>query len=251
MLQQAATEQMPPAAASSDHGRSMHQHVQSGACQRARQKVVEQNQAMNGMVKCTKWEQALVVLPELQEQRLEPSVVTYNTLISACVQGAQWALALSFLHHLQQQRLANVISFSTALSALDAASLWIEAVALLMSMGGASVEGNSMTYNAAISACSKGILPKPCSFLLTFFLARACSHCKRLHARLKASALSGHAWSVALLLLHELEMENPEVSRSIIPYNTAIRHLVAFARDAIMWPVTLQISCQRWHRAFP
>ena len=117
--------------------------------------VLEHNKIINAHVKQAQWQRALAVLTDLQEDRLEPSVVTYNTAISACVQGVQWDLALAFLNVLQQQRLADVITFSTTLSSLEAASLWSQAVALLVSMVAAKVSRNSVTYNATISACAR------------------------------------------------------------------------------------------------
>ena len=112
------------------------------------------NQNIHNLAKRTQWQQALAVLPQLEDQKLKASVVTYNTAITACVRGAQWKIAISFLHHLQNQRLANVITFSAALSSLDAASLWAHAMILLASMEGFGVQRNSITYNAAISACA-------------------------------------------------------------------------------------------------
>ena len=118
--------------------------------------MVEYNKAMNSFVKRVHWQEALAMLPELRQNSLEASVVTYNTAISACVGGAHWELAMSFLHQLQHERLANVITFSTALSSLEVSSLWAEAVVLLTSMGDLGVGRNSITYSAAISACAKG-----------------------------------------------------------------------------------------------
>ena len=118
--------------------------------------LLEYNKAINTCVKQSQWQQALALLPELEEYGLQASLVTYNTAASACVRGAQWELALSFLHQLQHGRLADVITFSTTLSSLEVASLWAEAITLLLSMSDAQVVRNSITYNAAISACAKG-----------------------------------------------------------------------------------------------
>ncbi|OLP88849.1 Pentatricopeptide repeat-containing protein, chloroplastic [Symbiodinium microadriaticum] len=148
--------------------------------------IEDYNQAIHNLAKRTQWQQALELLPQLEDHRLKASVVTYNTAIAACVRGAQWKIAISFLHHLQNQRLANVITFSTALSSLDAASLWAHAIVLLASMEGFGVRRNSITYNAAISACANS---------------------------------EGESWAAALCLLHTLEQGNTETS--IIPYNSA------------------------------
>eukprot|EP00439_Symbiodinium_sp_Y106_P052164 s3822_g6.t6 len=144
------------------------------------------NQNIHNLAKRTQWQQALAVLPQLEDQKLKASVVTYNTAITACVRGAQWKIAISFLHHLQNQRLANVITFSAALSSLDAASLWAHAMILLASMEGFGVQRNSITYNAAISACANS---------------------------------ESESWAAALWLLDALELGNTETS--IIPYNSA------------------------------
>ena len=118
--------------------------------------LLEYNKAINACVKQSQWQRALALLPELEEYELQASLVTYNTAASACVRGAQWELALSFLHQLQHDRLADVITFSTTLSSLEVASLWAEAITLLLSMADVEVVRNSITYNAAISACAKG-----------------------------------------------------------------------------------------------
>ncbi|CAE7784367.1 unnamed protein product [Symbiodinium sp. CCMP2592] len=148
--------------------------------------IEDYNQVIHNLAKRTQWQQALAVLPQLEDQRLKASVVTYNTAITACVRGAQWKIAISFLHHLQSQRLANVITFSAALSSLDAASLWAHAMVLLASMEGFGVRRNSITYNAAISACANS---------------------------------ESESWAAALGLLDALELGNTRTS--IIPYNSA------------------------------
>ena len=118
--------------------------------------LLEFNKAISGFVKKAQWRRALAVLPELEQQGLKASVVTCNTAISACARGAQWELAMLFLHQLQHERLADVITFSTTLSSLEVASLWARALALLFSTCCARISPNSVTYNAAISACAKG-----------------------------------------------------------------------------------------------
>ena len=51
---------------------------------------------------------------------------------------------------------ANTISYNAAISACEQGGEWQRARQLLGAMGQASVETDTISYNAAISACEKG-----------------------------------------------------------------------------------------------
>ncbi|CAJ1457207.1 unnamed protein product [Effrenium voratum] len=76
------------------------------------------------MAKCEDWERVLVMFTDIAEGRVRRSAVSFNTAMSACEAAGKWQCVLQLL----QRELADVISFSVALSASLAAGrsvLWL------------------------------------------------------------------------------------------------------------------------------
>ena len=61
--------------------------------------------------------QALQLLDEMPQRRLDPDVISFSAAISACEKSEQWEKALELLDEMQQRKLEpDVISFSAAIS---------------------------------------------------------------------------------------------------------------------------------------
>eukprot|EP00959_Pyramimonas_sp_CCMP1952_P443997 9295455-Pyramimonas_sp.AAC.1 len=59
--------------------------------------VVSYNAGISACEKAGQWEQALLLLGELQEARIDPTVISCSAGISACEKRGQWQHALSVL----------------------------------------------------------------------------------------------------------------------------------------------------------
>ena len=71
------------------------------------------------------------------------TLVSYNAGISACEKGGQWPEALSLLREMDQVKLEpNVISYNAGVSACEKGKQWPEALSLLREMEEVKVEPN-------------------------------------------------------------------------------------------------------------
>ena len=101
------------------------------------------------------WQQALLLLDELENRRLEGRVIGYNSAINVCGKAGRWEYALLvFERCLADVNLeASIVTFGAAASACEKSGQWKEALKLL---GRAERMGNSnVLLNSAISACEK------------------------------------------------------------------------------------------------
>ena len=132
---------------------------------------------MVATVKSGEWPLSLRILDECQKQFDTPNSVIYNAAISALEKGYQWTLAVQLLQKMKSLDLADEISWNTAISACETCGQWEMAIQLLFTFlkerrkgwdgragrlshsAGASLADSCglITFNAAISACEKGL----------------------------------------------------------------------------------------------
>ena len=114
--------------------------------------VVTYTSAISACAAAHRWQTALHLLAELQNQRLEEDIVVHNSVISACSLGQQWQRSLSLLQGLGH---ANAISYGATVAGCERCGCWQQALAILRSMWEGSVQGNVIVLNSVISACEK------------------------------------------------------------------------------------------------
>ena len=75
--------------------------------------------------------------------------------MGASEKGSQWAQALALLREMFDRRLeSNVVSYNASISASEKGTQWAQALALLRDMSGRSHESDIVSYSASISSCS-------------------------------------------------------------------------------------------------
>ncbi|CAJ1357026.1 unnamed protein product [Effrenium voratum] len=104
------------------------------------------------------WQEALQLLVHLVAAAIAPNLITLNSAVSACDKAGQWQHAVCLLDNIPQFKLqADVISFNSAISACGTSTKWQHALALLQ-RASECAEPNTVTANAAMSACQRGSL---------------------------------------------------------------------------------------------
>ncbi|CAK0833635.1 unnamed protein product [Prorocentrum cordatum] len=85
--------------------------------------------AVRACGKHTQWQQALSLLRNMVETKLEPSVISYSTGISVCRKGGQWKQALLLFSEMLAATLElDVISYSAGISACEKGGQWRQAI---------------------------------------------------------------------------------------------------------------------------
>ncbi|CAK0858602.1 unnamed protein product [Prorocentrum cordatum] len=113
-----------------------------------------------GISACEKgeqWEQALALLSEMREAKVEPDVISYSAGISACEKGDQWQRAVALLRELWAAKLEPdvILIYNAGISACEKGEQWQWALLLFGEMREARVEPSVTSYSAGISACGK------------------------------------------------------------------------------------------------
>ncbi|CAK0859153.1 unnamed protein product [Prorocentrum cordatum] len=130
---------------------------------------------MRACLVALQWRQALVLLSEMCEAKVDRNVRSYNLGIGAYRQsGRRWKSALLLLSELSEAKLdPNVYSYSAAISACQDSEQWHQALALLGDLRERKLKPDPwIWYSGWIHACETG-------------------------------KLSGKLWSLALSLLRE------------------------------------------------
>merc|ERR1712032_1644394 len=91
--------------------------------------------AISACEKGGQWQQALSLLSEKLESKLEPDIISYSAGITACEKGGAWHLALSLLIGMRESKLdPDVATYSDAISACEEGGQWLHSLSLLSDM---------------------------------------------------------------------------------------------------------------------
>ncbi|CAJ1418521.1 unnamed protein product, partial [Effrenium voratum] len=102
------------------------------------------------------WRTAVLLLEELQEERLEPTVVTYAALISCMETAKRWEVALHLFKSISRLQLqTNIIACNSVVSACEKASQWTWALQMQQHAADCALQPSVVTFAAASSACEK------------------------------------------------------------------------------------------------
>ena len=94
----------------------------------------------------------------MRARAVRADVVSYSTAISACEKAARWERALALLAAMRADALrADVIAYSMTISACEKAAQWQRALALLDELRARRLAPDAIAYNAAISACGRAL----------------------------------------------------------------------------------------------
>ncbi len=94
---------------------------------------------------------------EMQQANLRADVITYSTLISACEKDKHTDTAFDVFQNMKAAGVApNVVTYSAMVSVCAQAGRAEDAMGLFREMREVGVVPNAVTYTALISACEKG-----------------------------------------------------------------------------------------------
>ncbi|CAM9618565.1 unnamed protein product [Scytosiphon promiscuus] len=127
------------------------------------------NTILAALSRAEKWEEAVLLLKEMETRGIHRDAVSYACLITACGRGKQWKKALSALHEMRDLGIKpNSFVYSAAIDACAKGRQWQKALVLLRDME--EVDGlppNLICYNSAADACSKAGRPGEALALLS------------------------------------------------------------------------------------
>lgn len=106
--------------------------------------------SFNALINALDWPQALLTLSVLNSA----NVISYSSSISACEKKSAWPLALDILRKMSVK--PDVYSWSSCITAGGKEARWQVAMRLMTGMGVERVEANLVTFNALITACERG-----------------------------------------------------------------------------------------------
>eukprot|EP00435_Cladocopium_sp_Y103_P047441 s100_g13.t4 len=89
------------------------------------------------------------------DAQLQPDVVVYNSCISACGKGQQWENAMILLEELQSENVRPTqVTFNAALSACQKTGLWQLAIHLKVQMKESGLSPDMLSKNCLLGACA-------------------------------------------------------------------------------------------------
>lgn len=100
------------------------------------------------------WEAALSLLRRMKECGLYPDIQTFSSAISACEAAGQWQRAIGVLRQMNADNVCtpNLYCFNAALAACEKGGAWLEAVELYERMESAGVTPNFISVNSLLIA---------------------------------------------------------------------------------------------------
>ena len=101
------------------------------------------NKAIHAYGKLGQWENAVGVIWDMREMKVNRDVVTYTSAISACARAKQWKSALRLLQEMRRESIKpNVISYNASISACEKGLQWEKALELLSEMKNKGLQPN-------------------------------------------------------------------------------------------------------------
>jgi pentatricopeptide repeat domain-containing protein 1 len=105
------------------------------------------------------WECSLSLLRRMQDEGLRPDAQTYSSVISACEAAGQWQRALGVLRGMmaESEEELNLFCFNAAISACEKGGAWVEALELYFQMleKGGNVSPNFVSLSGLLIALDK------------------------------------------------------------------------------------------------
>ncbi|CAJ1433457.1 unnamed protein product, partial [Effrenium voratum] len=167
----------------------------------------------------------------------QADVISFSSGISACEKSRQWERAVGLLEQLRAAQVReNVIACNAAASACENAGLWQEDMALLQELM-ASLQPSVVSFSTVASACEKGGQWREAADLLTQLVQHTLqANLIAFNTVLAASRLG--PWASSLQLLARLG-----ASANTVSYGAAVAAVAAGA-----WAAALRVVSQSFDR---
>eukprot|EP00434_Breviolum_minutum_P035784 symbB.v1.2.031687.t1/scaffold3706.1/size51673/1 len=119
--------------------------------------VVSYNATITACEKGSHWEEAMLLLYEVEMVKLLPDVITYSASMSACNQADQWMFSLCLFDDLQAQQIRpSSVAFNSCINSLGKGTHWHQALQKLQEMHDGSLTADILTLHVSMSACNSG-----------------------------------------------------------------------------------------------
>ncbi|CAM9509758.1 unnamed protein product [Ectocarpus sp. 4 AP-2014] len=168
------------------------------------------------------WERALISLAEMRDVGIKANSFVYSAAIDACAKGRQWQKALILLRDMEvvDGLPANLICYNAAADACGKAGRPGEALALLAKMQKVGIKPNEVSYLSVISACSRVGDWKRALLLLDEMIVMGVQPDLKCYCSAITACGKGGRWKQALGLLNMMHKDGPPPNDYC--YNAAI-----------------------------
>jgi len=95
---------------------------------------ISNSAAVSACEKCAEWQLSLVLLQNMEKEKVGTNTTSYNAAISACEKGKRWELALELLEESKTWATVDTISCTAAMSACEKFAQWHHMLVLLETM---------------------------------------------------------------------------------------------------------------------
>ncbi|CAM9465088.1 unnamed protein product, partial [Choristocarpus tenellus] len=168
--------------------------------------VITYNTAISACGRGRKYQLALNLLRQMEEEGISPDRFSFSAAISACKSSAQWQTALTLLDTMQRKGLGRELhSLNAAVAACAVACQWEPALSILQEMEKKGPRPDVFTFSSAIDACGRGGQPdKAVALLRVMSRSRIAPNIVCYNATIGALARYGR-WQEARALLREIQ----------------------------------------------
>ena len=102
------------------------------------------------------WHRSWQLLRDMRARAQESNVILQTSVVQACEAMEQWQEASELLEDASSQSCANLLTFSTCISAYVKGTEWLRALLLNAGLQKRQLQANKITYTTAMHACVKG-----------------------------------------------------------------------------------------------
>eukprot|EP00439_Symbiodinium_sp_Y106_P033312 s3406_g3.t14 len=205
--------------------------------------VVGLNAVLKALAKASRWRQVSCLLLALQEEGVEPDLVSYTAVMDAAhriLPSQRWPAALHALRTLRQRRLqADVICFTTLLSAVQRSAQWRLALTVLADMARTRAQPDLICHNAALAACQEGPWQLAVAVLDDLWSSNLCPDIVSFNTAITA-CLRNEQWQTGLSFLEVL------ADKGLKPSSATFDAATSACEKGTRWLEALAFLQARW-----
>ncbi|CAK9023264.1 unnamed protein product [Durusdinium trenchii] len=161
------------------------------------------------------WEEALEVLQSMKRYQAEPDTISVNSAIAACAGGSRWVEAIQLLGEGQHLNSGpDVWTYGSTIRACEAK--WILVLQLLDEMQARKIQPNEVISASAINACAKSSPESSIEIFRSLKQKGVRQNTLSYQAALSACHVDKYLWSWSLLYLEEMKAHGIKIDIGIL-----------------------------------
>ncbi|CAE7824220.1 unnamed protein product, partial [Symbiodinium microadriaticum] len=172
-------------------------------------------QALRELARQKRWSQAIEVFHAMQETAIEANVFHLSSVMSACEKASAWQHALGMFFGCSASVDLDTVCFNAAISACGRCVQWPTALQLL-DMLSANSQPNTVSYNSTISVCGKSSCWARALWTFTSMRGARIDQDQISHN----AVISAGEWDRALMLL--TSMSQHQLAPDVVSYGATI-----------------------------